>query len=102
MKKKQAIEKRQESPEDPIDAVARSAEETATWRRSDGLLVQFSETGWRSTDPGKNDWLVKMSKLCSAAPVIPPVIKMWLEEYCELIGLEGPADLFNNKQPRPQ
>jgi hypothetical protein len=74
----------------------------ATWRHSDGSLVEFSEIGWRSTDPEKSDWLVKMSELCSAAPVIPPVIRMWLEENCELIGLEGPADLSNNKQPRPQ
>jgi hypothetical protein len=56
----------------------------ATWRHSDGSLVQLSETGWRSTDPEKNEWLVKMSELCSTAPVIPPVIRMWLEEYCEL------------------
>jgi hypothetical protein len=60
----------------------------ATWRRSDGSLVQFSETGWRSTDPEKNEWLVKMSELYSTAPVIPPVIRMWLEEYCELIRLK--------------
>jgi hypothetical protein len=58
----------------------------ALWRHSDGSVVAFYETGWRSTDPEKSEWLTKMSRLCGTAPYLPPIIKMWLEDNCELIG----------------
>ncbi|PWT87074.1 MAG: hypothetical protein C5B58_00345 [Acidobacteria bacterium] len=58
----------------------------ALWRHWDGSIVEFYDTGWRSTDPEKSEWLTKMNWLCSTAPAIPPVIKMWLEDNCELIG----------------
>jgi hypothetical protein len=73
-----------------------------TWRHWDGSLVEFSEIGWRSADPEKSDWLLRMSSLCSTAPAIPPLIRMWLEENCELIDLQGSPDLFDSKLPPPQ
>jgi hypothetical protein len=74
----------------------------AKWRHSDGSVVEFSETGWRSADSEKDDWLNKMSRLCSTAPAIPPVIRMWLEENCELIDFQSPPDLSNNGPSRLQ
>lgn len=70
---------------------------TVTWRHADGSLVEFSETGWKSADTEKSDWLTRMSNLCSTVPTIPPVIKQWLEENCELVEVQGSPDLFNNK-----
>jgi hypothetical protein len=58
----------------------------AIWRHWDGSLVEFYDTGWRSTDPEKAEWLNKVSWLSASARTMPPVIKMWLEENCELIG----------------
>ena len=65
-----------------------------TWRHSDGSLVEFSEKGWKSADTEKNDWLTTMNSLCSTAPAIPPVIKQWLEENCELVDFQGSPDLL--------
>jgi hypothetical protein len=44
--------------------------------------VEFSTAGWRSDDAAKTRWLTQMSDLTSATPVISPLIRMWLEEYC--------------------
>jgi hypothetical protein len=50
----------------------------------------FSD-GLRSDDPGKADWLTKMNQLSSSAPAIAPGIRIWLQQYCELIEFRGPA-----------
>jgi hypothetical protein len=73
----------------------------AIWRHWDGSLVEFSETGWKSADSDKDAWLTKMSRLCSAVPTISPMIRMWLEENCEL-DFQRPPDLIDKEQPSPQ
>lgn len=62
------------------------------WKHKDGSVVEFSDHGWRSDDPEKNDWLIKINELCSTSPVIAPMIRMWLRETCRLIESKGPED----------
>jgi hypothetical protein len=75
---------------------------TVTWRHSDGSVVEFSESGWKSADTEKSDWLRTMSDLSGTAPAIPPVIKLWLEENCELVDFQGSPDLLINTSSPPQ
>jgi hypothetical protein len=60
------------------------------WKHADGSIVEFSERGWRSDDPEKNDWLIKTSELCSSFPVAAPAIRIWLQENCQLVQFTGP------------
>lgn len=62
------------------------------WKHKDGSVVEFSDHGWRSDDPEKNDWLIKINELCSTSPVIAPMIRMWLRETCRLVESKGPED----------
>jgi hypothetical protein len=61
------------------------------WKQKDGSIVEFSDRGWKADDPEKEAWLVKMSELCSAAPVIAPGIRVWLKETCQLVEYKGPV-----------
>jgi hypothetical protein len=62
--------------------------------------VEFSEAGWKSADTQKSDWLTTMSGLSSTAPAIPPVIRLWLEENCELLDFQALPDvLINTSSP---
>ena len=65
-----------------------------TWVHNDGSLVEFSDQGWRSDDPKKSAWLVKMSELCSGHPVLAPAIRIWLQENCQLVQSSGPEDVI--------
>jgi hypothetical protein len=51
--------------------------------------VEFAPTSWTSNDPLKADWLSKMNQLSSSGPAIPPAIRKWLKEECELIDFSG-------------
>jgi hypothetical protein len=62
------------------------------WRHIDGSIVEFSEKGWKADDPKKSAWLIKMSELCSSSPVLAPVIRVWLQENCQLVEFSGPGD----------
>jgi hypothetical protein len=59
------------------------------WKHADGSIVEFSDQGWGSDDPEKNEWLNKMSKLSASYPVLSPAIRMWLQENCHLIEFSG-------------
>jgi hypothetical protein len=48
-------------------------------------LWNFQNRGWKSDDPGKAEWLTIMSQLSSSTPAIAPGIRIWLQQYCELI-----------------
>jgi hypothetical protein len=61
------------------------------WRHRDGSTIEFSSNGWRSNDPEKADWLSKMDQLHGSNPAIPPAIRNWLKQECELIGVRGPS-----------
>ena len=63
------------------------------WKHRDGSTIEFSPAGWTSNDPIKADWLTKMSQLSSLAPSIPPVIRNWIQEECELIAFGEPEYL---------
>jgi hypothetical protein len=60
------------------------------WRHRDGSTVEFNPNGWISDDPIIADWLSKMNQLYSSTPGIPPVIRNWLQEECELIDVRAP------------
>jgi hypothetical protein len=62
------------------------------WKHNDGSVVEFSEKGWKADDPQKSAWLTKMSDLCSNSPVLPPAIRVWLRENCQLVEFTGPGD----------
>jgi hypothetical protein len=62
------------------------------WQHEDGSIVEFSTAGWKSEDAAKTRWLTQMSDLTSSSPVISPLIRMWLEEYCRPIELPGPTE----------
>jgi hypothetical protein len=53
------------------------------------ITVEFNPAGWTSNDPIKADWLSKMNQLYSSSPGIPPAIRNWLQEECELIDVSG-------------
>jgi hypothetical protein len=56
-----------------------------TWRHKDGSIVTFSPRGWSSTDLQQATWLNAMNHLTSSAPAISPVVRMWLEQECQLL-----------------
>jgi hypothetical protein len=62
------------------------------WKHADGSTVEFSDQGWKSDDPEKNEWLTKMSKLSASYPVLSPAIRMWLRENCHLVEFRGQQD----------
>jgi hypothetical protein len=57
------------------------------WEHKDGSVVEFSDQGWRSDNPEKSAWLVKMREVCSSYPVVVPAIRIWLQENCQLVEL---------------
>jgi hypothetical protein len=61
------------------------------WRLRDGSTVEFNRNGWISDDPIKADWLSEMDQLYSSTPGIPPAIRNWLQEHCELTDFSGPS-----------
>jgi hypothetical protein len=61
------------------------------WRHRDGSTVEFDPNGWNSNDPIKADWLSQMNQLYGSSPGIPPAIRNWLQEECELIDISGPS-----------
>jgi hypothetical protein len=65
------------------------------WQHEDGSIVEFSTAGWKSDDATKTRWLTQMSDLTSATPVISPLIRMRLEEYCQPLELPGPPEDFS-------
>ena len=77
---------------------ARAVKYYLKWRHRDGSTIEFSPAGWTSNDPLKTDWLTKMSQLPSSVPSIPPVIRTWIREECELISFGEPEYL---RPPRP-
>jgi hypothetical protein len=62
------------------------------WKHQDGSIIEFSEKGWKSDNIEKENWLIKMSALCSSTPVISPGVKMWLQDNCRLIAFSGPEE----------
>ena len=64
------------------------------WTHRDGSIVEFAPTGRTSNDPLKADWLSKMNQLSSSGPAIPPAIRNWLQEECELIDFSGSSVLI--------
>jgi hypothetical protein len=68
----------------------------ATWRHSDGSVVELSERGWKSQDTEKSDWLTTMTDRRSTGFAIPSVIKVWLEENCQLLDVRGSPDQLIN------
>ena len=62
------------------------------WRHHDGSTVEFSDQGWRSDDPEKNEWLIKMSDLSASYPVLSPAIRLWLRENCQIVEFNGQED----------
>ncbi len=56
-----------------------------TWRHMDGSTVTFSPGGWTSSDPEKAAWLNAMSDLTSSEPTVPPLVRIWLVEECQLV-----------------
>jgi hypothetical protein len=65
------------------------------WQHEDGSVVEFSTAGWKSNDAAKTRWLTQMSDLTSSTPVISPLIRMWLDEYCRPLELPGPPEDFS-------
>ena len=63
------------------------------WRHHDGSTIEFSPAGWTSNDPQKAFWLRKMDQLSSSVPSIPPVIRNWLLQECELVAFGEPEYL---------
>jgi hypothetical protein len=59
------------------------------WKHADGSIVEFSDQGWGSDDPEKNEWLNKMSQLSASYPILSPAVRMWLRENCHLIEFSG-------------
>jgi hypothetical protein len=68
------------------------------WKHKDGSIVEFSERGWRTDDPGKEAWLTKMSVRNSPSPVFTLGVKIWLQKNCQLVESGGldEADNLNN------
>ena len=59
------------------------------WKHKDGSIVEFSEKGWRTDDPGKNAWLNKMSVRNGPSSVLTLGIKIWLQRNCQLVEFRG-------------
>jgi len=68
------------------------------WKHQDGSTVEFSDQGWRSDDPEKNEWLIKMNDLSASYPVLSPAIRMWLRENCQIVEFSGPEDTATPNQ----
>jgi hypothetical protein len=77
---------------------ARAVKYYLKWRHRDRSTIEFSPAGWTSDDPLKTDWLTKMSQLSTSAAPIPPVIRNWIREECELVSFGEPEYL---RPPRP-
>ena len=58
-------------------------------KHRDGSILEFSAADWRSDDPGKADWLTKMNQNSSSTPAIAPGVRIWLQQYCDLIEFGG-------------
>ncbi|MFY9987548.1 MAG: hypothetical protein WAK31_22515 [Chthoniobacterales bacterium] len=56
-----------------------------TWRHKDGSVVTFSPEGWTCSDPEKAAWLNAMNRLTSSEPAIAALVRMWLEQECQLL-----------------
>jgi Phage integrase family len=67
------------------------------WKHKDGSIVQFSEKGSRTDDPGKDAWLNKMSMRNSHSPVLTLGIKIWLQRNCQLVESGGLDEAHNLK-----
>jgi hypothetical protein len=67
------------------------------WKHKDGSIVEFSEKGWRTDDPGKDAWLNKMSVRNSPSPVLTLGIKIWLQRNCQLVESGGLDEAHNLK-----
>jgi hypothetical protein len=65
------------------------------WKHKDGSIVEFSEKGWRTDDPGKDAWLNKMSVRNSPSPVLTVGIKIWLQRNCQLVEFRGLDEAHN-------
>jgi hypothetical protein len=70
------------------------------WRHQDGSIVEFSDTGWRSDDCEKQQWLTHMNELCSSVPAVSPAIRIWLQHNCKLIEFSGPREMLNQTRIR--
>ena len=53
------------------------------WKHKDGSIVEFSEKGWRTDDPGRDEWLNRMSARYGPSPVLTRGIKIWLQRNCQ-------------------
>jgi hypothetical protein len=65
------------------------------WKHKDGSIVEFSEKGSRTDDPGKDAWLNKMSVRNSHSPVLTLGIKIWLQRNCQLVESGGLDEAHN-------
>jgi len=65
------------------------------WKHKDGSIVEFSEKGWRTEDPGKDAWLNEMSGRNSPSPVLTLGIKVWLQRNCRLLESSGLDEAHN-------
>jgi hypothetical protein len=61
-----------------------------TWQHGDGSIVTLCPDGWSSSDPKKTAWLKAMNRLTSSVPIIPPLVRIWLEQECRLIEAHAP------------
>jgi hypothetical protein len=59
------------------------------WIHGDGSTIEFSPEGWHSDDRTKIDWLNEESGQSNCWPVIPSLIRAWLQRNCELIEFRG-------------
>jgi hypothetical protein len=65
------------------------------WKHQDGSIVEFSEKGWRTDDPGRDAWLNRMSARYGPSPVLTRGIKIWLQRNCQPVEPSGPAKAHN-------
>jgi hypothetical protein len=59
------------------------------WKHKDGSIVEFSEKGWRTDDPGRDAWLNRMSARYGPSPVLTRGIKIWLQRNCQPVEFNG-------------
>jgi hypothetical protein len=59
------------------------------WKHQDGAMVEFAPEGWYSDDPTKTEWLNMESQRWGRGPIIPPTIRLWLQQKCELLEFTG-------------
>jgi hypothetical protein len=53
-------------------------------------MLEFGPTGWTSDDPQKIDCLLKSYQPSGSGVAIPPDVRKWLQEECELTDFSGP------------